>query len=103
MKLSGENIHRLKAVNYFRKNAPSWMFDRVLNTPLNHLFDLAANYERIMSEAQLANICSNSTIKIPAVEAVARRCSVKNVFLKNSQNSQENTCVGVSFLIKLKA
>ena len=26
------------------------------------------------------------------IEAVARRCSVKNVFLEISQNSQENTC-----------
>ena len=32
-----------------------------------------------------------------------RRCSVKKVSLKNSQNSQENTCAGVSFLIKLQA
>ena len=31
-------------------------------------------------------------------EAVVQRCSVKKVFLKISQNSQENTCVGVSFL-----
>ena len=30
-------------------------------------------------------------------ETVAKRCSVKKVFLKISQNSQENTCVGVSF------
>ena len=29
-------------------------------------------------------------------------CSMKNVFLKISQNSQENTCVSVSFLIKKK-
>ena len=29
--------------------------------------------------------------------------SVKNVFLKVSQNSQENTCARVSFLIKLQA
>ena len=28
------NSLRLKAVNYFRKNARSWMFDWVLNTPL---------------------------------------------------------------------
>ena len=28
-------------------------------------------------------------------------CSVKNVFLEISQNSQENTCDRVSFLIKL--
>ena len=36
-----------------------------------------------------------------AVEAVARRYSVKKVFLEISQNSQENTCARVSFLIKL--
>ena len=31
-----------------------------------------------------------------------RRCSVKEVFLEISQNSQENNCVRVSFLIKLR-
>ena len=36
-------------------------------------------------------------------EAVVRGCSVKNVFLEISQNSQENTCATVSFLIKLHA
>ena len=36
-----------------------------------------------------------------STEAVVRRCSVKKMFLKISQNSQENTCVRVSFLIKL--
>ena len=36
-------------------------------------------------------------------EAVAQRCSIKKVFLKISQNSQENTCARVSFLIKLQA
>ena len=35
-------------------------------------------------------------------EAVAQRCSVKKVFLKISQNSQENNCARVSFLIKLQ-
>ena len=35
-------------------------------------------------------------------EAVARRCSAKKVFLKVLQNSQENACVGVSFLIKFR-
>ena len=34
-------------------------------------------------------------------EAVAWRCSVKNVFLEISQNSKETTCVKVSFLIKV--
>ena len=30
-----------------------------------------------------------------------RRCSIKKMFLKNSQNSQENTCARVSFLNKV--
>ena len=34
--------------------------------------------------------------------AVARRFSAKKVFLKTSQNSQENTSARVSFLIKLQ-
>ena len=36
-------------------------------------------------------------------EAVVQRYSVKTVFLKISQNSQEKTCARVSFLIKLQA
>ena len=39
----------------------------------------------------------------PSAEAVVRGCSVKKVFLKLSQNSQENTCVRASFLIQLQA
>ena len=31
------------------------------------------------------------------LEAVTQRCCLKNVFLEISQNSQENTCVRVSF------
>ena len=42
-------------------------------------------------------------MKIVATEAVAQRCSVKKVFLEILQNSQENTCARVSFLIKLQA
>ena len=38
-----------------------------------------------------------------ALEAIVQRCSVKKVFLGISQNSQENTCARVSFLIKLQA
>ena len=36
-------------------------------------------------------------------EAVVQRCPVKKVFLQMSQNSQENNCARVSFLIKLQA
>ena len=35
-------------------------------------------------------------------EAVARMCSAEMMFLKISQNSQENTCARASFLMKLK-
>ena len=34
-------------------------------------------------------------------EAAAQKCTVKKVFLKISQNSHENSCARVSFLIKL--
>ena len=37
------------------------------------------------------------------LEAVARRCFVKKVFIELSQTSQENTFVRVSLLIKLQA
>ena len=33
---------------------------------------------------------------------VVQRCSVREVFLEISQNSQENTCARVSFLINLQ-
>ena len=36
-------------------------------------------------------------------EVVAWRCFVKKVFLEIPQNSQENTCVIVSFVMKLQA
>ena len=37
------------------------------------------------------------------IEVVTWRCSVKKVFLEISQNSQENVCARVSFLINLHA
>ena len=36
------------------------------------------------------------------LEAVVQSCSVKKMLLKISQNSRENTCARVSFLIKLQ-
>ena len=37
-----------------------------------------------------------------ASEAVAKRCSVKKVFLEISQNSQENTCGRIFFFNAIK-
>ena len=36
-------------------------------------------------------------------ETVAQRCSARKMFLEISQNSQENICARVSYLIKLQA
>ena len=52
----------------------------------------------------LCSFCKSSdetAVLLFSREAVAQRCSVKKVFLEISQNSQENTCATVSFLIKL--
>ena len=46
---------------------------------------------------------SRDDILLFETETVAWRCLVKKVFLEILQNSQENTCVGVSFLTKLQA
>ena len=40
---------------------------------------------------------------IKNLQAVVRRWSVKKVFLEISQNSQEDSCARVSFLLKLQA
>ena len=38
-----------------------------------------------------------------SLKAVARGCSINKMFFKISQNSLENTCAGVSFIIMLRA
>ena len=40
---------------------------------------------------------------VKSTEAMARRCSVKKMFLEISQNSQENACARVSFLNKVES
>ena len=52
-----------------------------------------------LSEFVIKNI---NHFSLPWTEAVVLRCSVKKVLLKIWQNSQENTCVRASFLIKLQ-
>ena len=62
------------------------MFDMDLNTPL--ILELkpvtASNFENVRISNELVNI------KLRKIEAVLRRCSVKKLFLKISQNLQEN-------------
>ena len=44
-----------------------------------------------------------SEILVKTAEAVAQNYSVKKLFLKNSQDSQENNCARASLLTKLQA
>ena len=65
---------------------------------------LSANLEILINTKIL--VLKNSSIFLLwliKLEAVVRRCSVKNLFLEILQNSQENTCARVSFLTKLQA
>ena len=55
---------------------------------------------RIVSKKLIMVVKKNFRIS-QISKAVVQKCSVKKVFLKISQNSQENTCARVSFLIKL--
>ena len=52
--------------------------------------------------SQLLQIFTGLYTERTFLKAVPRRCSVKMMFLKILQNSQENTYVRVSFLIKLQ-
>ena len=56
-------------------------------------------YERLILDAYIK--ASSPVFK--GLEAVTRRCSVRKVVLKILEKSQENSCVRVSFLIKLQA
>ena len=47
-------------------------------------------------------VLSVTHLKKTIPEAVVQRCSIKKMFLEISQNSQENTCARVYFLIKLQ-
>ena len=42
-----------------------------------------------------SDIFVSQFVNVKVQEAVAQRCSVKKVFLKISQNLQENNCTGV--------
>ena len=45
----------------------------------------------------VAEIVLELLLALEKLEAVALRCSVKEVFLETLQNSQENTCARVFF------
>ena len=67
----------------FLQNVLSWMFYRVLNTPMSWKCILFVTHPYRYSQGKR--------------EAIPKGCSVKKVFLEISPNSQENTCTRVSF------
>ena len=72
------------------------MFDRVLNTPLHWIstaFIWITTF--LKTECLMLNLMLFSRYRSSRPEVFC-----KKVFLKFSQNSQENTCARVSFLIK---
>ena len=73
-------------------------------TVLLSLVFLAKEYSSEVFQTQLAvSLFNKVAVKKLKVETVVQRCSVKKVFLKILQNSQENAYAGVSFSIKLQA
>ena len=88
--------HTLFAIiNNFRKQGKRANVDTINNEPIK-----TNKYKDITKEFLKERI---NELAIQGTEAVARRCSLNRVFLNISHNSQENTCVGVSFLMKLQA
>ena len=66
--------------------------------PLHLTFPLQSTNPEVGKQFKL-----DRPIKSVQSEAVVQRCSVKKMFLEILQNSRENTCAGVSFLVKLQA
>ena len=65
-------------------------------------FNIRGNKNKVISIAKRRTFYLFVSLELQDIEVVVQRCSVKKVFLEISQNSQENTCARVSFLIKLQ-
>ena len=69
------------------------------NWPLASLLNLFQNWHKKMRE----KFYTIAPLSLRKREAVVQSCYIKQVFLKISQNSQENICARALFLIKLQA
>ena len=81
---------------------------RFLHLVLDKLFMLLVkptNFSKTAGKLYLNLYFLDSLMPLVSLytEAVAQRYPVKKMFLEISQNSQENTCARVSFLIRLQA
>ena len=105
-KRCSENIQQI----YRRTPMPKCDFNKVYNFAVNLLHIFRTTFPENTSEGlvlQKAGFCllnlHRKLFFVQSAEAVVRRCSVEKVFLEILQNSQENTCARLSFLIKLQA
>ena len=76
------------------KSAKSLRYMGEFFSPTNDFSILDSCQLYIIVKFEASNCCK--------IEAVIQRCSVKKVFFKILQNSQENPCISASFLIKLQ-
>ena len=98
-------IIAVSAVNYFCKKAPLQTFHWVENRLQAKVLKYWALYCWRLPSNETDKILSRKiceTLFFKNIETVVQRCSVKKLFLEISQNSQENACARVSYLIKLK-
>ena len=97
------------------KSVAVWLFEKYAQVKFNRPYDLLFLYKAplmffaVKTDYLIWNVFMKNIFPVfhwvlieLFLEAVARRCSVKKVFLEISQNSLEKTSARVSFLIKLK-
>ena len=63
---------------------------------------MSYNFKEELEVTTLNDDEEELTCRFKTDRSSRQRCSVKNVFIEISQNSQESTCAIVSFLIKLQ-
>ena len=66
-----------------------------INQLQSNIETLTANLQNL--ENEIKTIKKTTTTTTTEITSIHRRCSIKKLFLNISKNSQENTCVGVSF------
>ena len=82
-----------------------YLFSQQINTAKQSQQRKPLKWQKIIqmktySDASSCNFYFKSSQLVNIFKSNHRRCSIKKVFLNNSQNSQENTCAKVLFLIK---
>ena len=100
------NLLSRKIIDHFwlRQKTTSISFENIyFYNIVMKVTQICWKFNIFMTLSQPFNMILGTHSITPKTEAAVQKCSVKKVFLEISQNSQENTCARVSFLIKLQA